>query len=60
MTTVGYGDKNVRSVPGKVFAVLWILLGIVGFGLLTGELTSHILKLRSKQVDEMTNAKVGL
>ena len=60
MTTVGYGDKNMRTVPGKIFATFWILFGIVGFGLLTGELTTHIMKLKSPQVDSMSNARVGV
>lgn len=42
MTTVGYGDKTPRSIPGRLFAVVWILMGITLFGILTGLLTSAI------------------
>ena len=28
MTTVGYGDKAPKRIPGRLFAVVWILVGI--------------------------------
>ena len=27
MTTVGYGDKSPKSFWGRLFAMLWILIG---------------------------------
>ena len=44
MTTVGYGDKTIKSIPARLFSVIWILIGIAMFGLLTGLLTTEILK----------------
>ena len=36
MTTVGYGDKTPRTVAARIFAVFWILVGIVTFSILSG------------------------
>lgn len=44
MTTVGYGDKTIRSIPARIFSVIWILIGIAMFGLLTALLTAEIMK----------------
>ena len=53
MTTVGYGDLGVQTKVGKMFAVAWVTFGIVAFGLLTGELTTHIMELKSPQIEQM-------
>ena len=47
MTTVGYGDKAPRSCPGRMFAVIWILIGITMCSIFTASLTSDIIDVRS-------------
>mmetsp|Transcript_28928 Transcript_28928/g.69430 ORF Transcript_28928/g.69430 Transcript_28928/m.69430 type:complete len:1016 (+) Transcript_28928:296-3343(+) len=41
-TTVGYGDKAPISGIGKSFAVLWMLFGLIMFGVFSGQVTSFI------------------
>lgn len=60
MTTVGYGDKLPRTVLGRIYAVIWILLGITMFGLLTGLLTNAIMNVDKPADKELRNAKVGV
>ena len=43
MTTVGYGDTLVRSVPAKIYSVLWILIGIIMFTFLTSLFTAELM-----------------
>jgi len=42
MSTVGYGDKSPVTAIGKSVGVIWMLFGIVIFGVLTGEICSAI------------------
>mmetsp|Transcript_9601 Transcript_9601/g.22122 ORF Transcript_9601/g.22122 Transcript_9601/m.22122 type:complete len:1023 (+) Transcript_9601:107-3175(+) len=38
-TTVGYGDKAPGTGPGKVFAIFWMLFGLIMFGVFSGQVT---------------------
>ena len=60
MTTVGYGDKTPRTFPARLFSVVWILIGIVAFGLLTSELTGRIVKANSPPSASMKGVNVGV
>ena len=59
MTTVGYGDKSPRSCKGRIFAVLWILVGITVFSIFTGSLTNHIETIHSPETPSLLGKKVG-
>ena len=59
MTTVGYGDKTPKSILARVFSVIWILTGIVVFGIFSGELTTSIIQLNSPPPADMKDALVG-
>ena len=59
MTTVGYGDKTPKSILARIFAIIWILTGIVVFGILTGELTTSIMQVNSPPPADMKDAQVG-
>jgi len=41
-TTVGYGDKAPGTGPGKVFAIFWMLFGLIMFGVFSGQVTVFI------------------
>ena len=59
MTTVGYGDKAPKSIGARLFAIAWILTGIIIFGILTSSLTSTILEASTDKVPTMVGSKVG-
>ncbi|XP_074639790.1 uncharacterized protein LOC141897994 isoform X2 [Acropora palmata] len=42
MTTVGYGDTAPRSVQARLYSILWMLLGMVAFSVLTANFTSSL------------------
>jgi ABC-type amino acid transport substrate-binding protein len=42
MTTVGYGDKAPRSIPGRLLAVVWMITGVILISALTAAITSAL------------------
>ena len=60
MTTVGYGDKSPRSLGGRLFSFVWILLGIVIFGIISGEITTIIIEANSLETRNMAGENVGV
>ena len=59
MTTVGYGDKSPKSIPARLFAVVWIMIGITTFSLITATLSSELTKLTEFTPPEVNGAVVG-
>ena len=43
MTTVGYGDYAPKSLMGRTFCMMWILLGIIVISTFTGLIASALL-----------------
>ena len=60
MTTVGYGDKTPRTIGARLWSVIWIMIGIIGFGILTGQLTGEIVKANSPPDPTMKGKEVGV
>ena len=60
MTTVGYGDKAPKSTQARIFAIIWIIIGIATFSLITATLTSVIVALNSTPPPTMEDANVGV
>ena len=60
MTTVGYGDKTPKSVSGRLLSIIWIVVGIASFSLITATLTSEIVAANSVPPPKIDQAKVGL
>ncbi|XP_047138621.1 uncharacterized protein LOC100210300 isoform X1 [Hydra vulgaris] len=59
MTTVGYGDIAPVSIPGRLFAVLWILTGLVLIAIFTGVVTTSLtIKAMSNDII-LYNATLG-
>lgn len=59
MTTVGFGDRITKSTPGRLFSIVWILVGIIMFSLLTSLFTAEILKVSEPHDHSMSGANVG-
>ena len=60
MTTVGYGDKAPKSIPARLFSVVWIMVGIMTFSLVTAMLTSQITAANFEPPPRMEDARIGL
>lgn len=60
MTTVGYGDKCPKSYLGRMFAVIWIFIGINVCAAFTAALTNEIMTFRSFTNTDMTGKTVGI
>jgi len=52
ITTVGYGDVVPVSGPGKLFASLLIVLGIVVFSVLTATISAYLIRRNEEQEGE--------
>jgi len=59
MTTVGYGDKVPKSYPGRLFTMVWILVGMTTFSFLTAMMSSELTKINSLPPPTISGAKVG-
>ncbi|KAK3708726.1 hypothetical protein QZH41_015160 [Actinostola sp. cb2023] len=59
MTTVGYGDLAPKSVPARMFSVLWMLLGLVAFSVLTANFTSSLAREIETDLN-LFNKKIGV
>ncbi len=53
-----YGDRVARSVPGRLFAFVWILMSVVLMALLTATL-SAALTSTTVMKDDMGGSKVS-
>lgn len=59
MTTVGYGDKAPKTIAARFFSIIWIVVGITTFSLVTAMLTSEISAANSLPPPTMKDANVG-
>jgi len=62
MTTVGYGDKAPRTLPGRLVAAVWMFCGIVLISIFTGTvatlLTIERLGPRARGFEDLVHARV--
>ncbi|EDO48754.1 predicted protein [Nematostella vectensis] len=59
MTTVGYGDKTPRSVAGRVFGVVWILVGLIVISTFTATIT-NAFSLSSNESFSLVDHKLAV
>ena len=55
-----YGDKVPSANVSKLFAIVWILIGLVIMGILSGALTSAITMFVIKDAITLYGAKVQI
>jgi hypothetical protein len=48
VTTIGYGDITVRTALEQCFAILLLIIGVIGFSFATGSLSSVLSSLDAK------------
>ena len=59
MTTVGYGDKTPKSLIARIYSVVWILIGITVFSLLTAIVTTGMQNVIFPKPAEIRGSRVG-
>ncbi len=63
MTTVGYGDKTPRTIPGKLIGLTWMLMGVVIISLFTAfvatRLTMEQMQANLSDVSDLAAVKTG-
>ncbi|KAJ7336664.1 hypothetical protein OS493_011885 [Desmophyllum pertusum] len=60
MSTVGYGDKTPKSISGRLFAVVWIMIGITVCSILTATLSSALTSITVETYDLTTGKRIFL
>ena len=55
-----YGDITPRSIPGRIVAMIWTLIGLVLVGILTGALTSTVTTLTIPPTAKLYDTNVSL
>ena len=53
VTTVGYGDKVTNTSLGRLIAVIWMVLGIVVFSMISGSMAGDFTALKSAGMQEI-------
>lgn len=49
LTTVGFGDQTPKSLSGRGFAALWMLIGCTATGKFVSEFTQYIFEVKKKR-----------
>ena len=60
VVTSGYGARIVKSMPGKVYTVIWILVGVVMFSLMTSTFTAELMNIMGRHDDSISGGEVGV
>jgi len=53
MTTVGYGDFSPQSQGGRVFAIFWILFGVLAVTRAISDVINIFMERRQKRKEEV-------
>jgi ABC-type amino acid transport substrate-binding protein len=63
MTTVGFGDKTPRTVPGRLLGIVWMFSGIILISSFTAAITSSLtvarLESKIRTIADLPNVSVG-
>ncbi|MFH1740346.1 MAG: transporter substrate-binding domain-containing protein, partial [bacterium] len=63
MTTVGYGDKAPRTLPGRLIAITWMFAGIILISTFTAAITSTLtvtqLEMAVRGPEDLPNVRVA-
>lgn len=61
MTTVGYGDKHATTIPGRIFAMFWILASMIIISTFLGSVTTVVMKTENSKFDfKMLGSKISV
>ena len=54
-----YYHFNIFSIPGRIFSVVWISMGIIAYGFLTGIVVAQVMEINSPPPPDMTEKNIG-
>ena len=57
LTTVGYGDLAPSTPAGKVFTIVYLLVGVGVLVVFVGKLASHVLEARSGDWEKLSRRR---
>ncbi|XP_022779218.1 uncharacterized protein LOC111320785 [Stylophora pistillata] len=64
MTTVGYGDKSPKSLPARIFSIVWILVGLIVMAIFTANVTTALtaltLETEPSRIDQYENVIINI
>ena len=61
LVSVGrYGDRSPRSIPARIFSIIWTLTGLVIIGILVGAVASSLTSVTVDHSIILYGAKVCL
>ena len=53
-----YGDRSPVTIPGRIFAIIWVLMGLVIISIVTGGIVTSISSVLVIQEDKLYGAQV--
>lgn len=59
MTTVGYGDKVPRTIPARLYSMVWIVMGITLVSLVTAVLNTAVMGSGTTIRESMNGKNIG-
>ena len=59
LTTVGYGDLAPTTPAGKVFTIVYLLVGVGVLVVFVGKLASHVIEARSSDWEKLSRRRAG-
>ncbi|KAK2552520.1 Cubilin [Acropora cervicornis] len=59
MTTVGYGDRSPRGPASRIFAIFWVLIGLVITSIFTGVVTTSLTAITLSTDVKIYGTKIG-
>ncbi|XP_070549970.1 uncharacterized protein [Ptychodera flava] len=60
MTTVGYGDRSPRSIPARLFGIIWIIVGVAILSVFTAIVTTEMTENTFAVEYNLQGMKVGV
>lgn len=60
MTTLGFGDQVPKSIPGRLYSIMWVFVGMTICSIFTASLISDIIKAKEGVETDLHGQKIGV
>lgn len=58
LTTVGFGDITIKTVTERIYAIIWMIIGVAFYSYAIGNMTNMIASLDAD--NEILNEKISV